>query len=413
MKTQFWQYFGRQRPVVRSLRAAIGKTFLLLPTTFIVAVAIGTVNLGLIFYMRDLYGFSSFLIGAFAAVFSISYFLGCFILRPISRRILPRYCLILSSFIMAFMALLIVVTEVSWCAFIFYSIYGFALALFFPPLVGWLSIGIEGKELNRSISRWNLSWSTGSIVSPFLAGFLTERGLRLPLYTGIVLMFLGGVIILAASIILPAIRNDKHKEIKPTLQENAEGDKSTFLRFPSWVATITLYSVLGVISNIFPLYAREAIGLTESVVGLVLLTRAFFTTVTFVILGRMSWWHFNRVQIFVTQAAVLVLVIVMIQAASLISYLALMPFLGILVSISYSNSLFHGVSGSLERGKRMAVHEALLTSGVVFGSVIGGQLYQHFSMKAAFFFCMVLIVIGLFVQLILIRYAKVRGRLLG
>lgn len=418
VKQTLWQYFGRQRPVLRSFRDGIGKTSLLLPTTFIVVVAIGTVNLGLIFYMKDDYGFSAALVGAFAAVFSLSYFTGCIILRPLSIKLLPRHCIIISTFTMGSMVLLIVFTQTPWIAFLCYGFYGLLLAFFFPPLVGWLSIGVEGKELNRTISRWNLSWSSGTIVSPFLAGYLTEQDLLLPLFTGAGLMFIGGAIVVLASLFLPAIRQDTHKEKRPTLEDRSRDDKSTFLRFPSWIAMMTLYSVLGVVFNIFPLYAREGVGMTESTIGLVLLTRAFFTTGAFVLLGRMSWWHFNAKQILVTQVLFLLIVVLMIPLDSFLGYLLIMPFLGVMVSMSYSNSIFHGVSGSIERGKRMAIHEAILTIGVVSGSLLGGQLYQQYSMKEVYLFCIAMIFTGLIVQMVMILFfykpkRKISGRKSG
>jgi predicted MFS family arabinose efflux permease len=66
----------------------------------------------------------------------------------------------------------------------------------------------------------------------------------------------------------------------------------------------------------------------------------------------------------------------MVVLRSYSGWALVLVFFGILFALSYNNSLFHGVSGSLRRSTRMAVHEGLLTAGVVAGSAIAGILYQ-------------------------------------
>ena len=56
---------------------------------------------------------------------------------------------------------------------------------------------------------------------------------------------------------------------------------------------------------------------------------------------------------------------------------------GLMSGHAYTNSLFHGVSGSYDRTFRMAVHEILLSTGAVSGAVLGGLVYQHFGLLPA------------------------------
>ena len=74
---------------------------------------------------------------------------------------------------------------------------------------------------------------------------------------------------------------------------------------------------------------------------------------------------------------------------------------------SYNNSLFHGVSGSKNRTGRMAVHEALLAGGLICGSAVGGYLYQHYSIDAAYYFCAGCVLFGALLQAVL--YFVLRG----
>jgi DHA1 family multidrug resistance protein-like MFS transporter/DHA1 family quinolone resistance protein-like MFS transporter len=72
--------------------------------------------------------------------------------------------------------------------------------------------------------------------------------------------------------------------------------------------------------------------------------------------------------------------------------------MGALRALSYNNSLFHGVSGSINRTGRMAVHESLLAAGLIFGSSLGGLLYENFSMATVYYFCGSTVLFGAILQ---------------
>ena len=77
-------------------------------------------------------------------------------------------------------------------------------------------------------------------------------------------------------------------------------------------------------------------------------------------------------------------------------------------AFSYTSSLFHGISGSTNRAGRIAVHEVLLNSGLIFGSVMGGLVYQNFSMTVVFYFCSSIAMLGALLQAGL--YFLLRGK---
>jgi predicted MFS family arabinose efflux permease len=76
----------------------------------------------------------------------------------------------------------------------------------------------------------------------------------------------------------------------------------------------------------------------------------------------------------------------------------LIAFIGALRALSYNSSLFHGVSGSINRTGRMAIHEALLAAGLIFGSSLGGVIYQKYSMTAVYYFCGIVVFFGVVIQ---------------
>ncbi len=400
--------FGRQMALFRVFSFGIGKSYLLLPVTFLVAVGIGTVILGLIYYVHELYHASPGTIGLFTSTYFLSYFMGCFFTRPLGRKILPRYSMILATGSMTVLITLILILPGLTLSFILISLYGFSVSLFFPPIAGWMSSGIEGASLSKAISRWNISWSTGTILSPYIAGFLSEKDIRYPVILSIGLFLFCTLLILSASLFLPQIKNDKYQDTRSNIEEGRK-DYSTFFRFPSWLLVFTVYVLAGVIFNIFPIYAKEELGISESNVGIILLIRAFFSTICFIILGKTASWHFKPKLILLFQILLVGLIAVMLSAGTFISYALLMPFFGIIVAVAYSFSLFHGTSGSLERAKRTAINELVISSGVMVGATAGGQIFQNYSMLAVYLFCMSVAAAGVILQLFLLRKSTVRS----
>ena len=183
-------------------------------------------------------------------------------------------------------------------------------------------------------------------------------------------------------------------------------DRETSLRYPAWVGLFTTYIVIGIIFNIYPIFATEVLGITKTGIGVLLLTRAAATTTVFVLLGRTSFWHFNRGFLLANQILLAVSVIMLslfIQFWALQIIMILLGFFFAVNYVNYNESIFHGVSGSTHRASRMATHEAILTAGIVGGPVTGGIIYQIFSMHTLILLCAGLIIFGPFIQVFLIK----------
>ena len=389
--------FGRYRPVIRSFFSNVGKSHLIFPAAFLTATAIGAVNLGLIFYVRLTYGFAPATVGLFAASYSLWYFIGCVFLRPLGGRLRPRYSLMIATGSMGIIMLLLLLIGHAGVAFVLYSLFGLAASLFWPPLMGWLSSGLEGKQLNRTISRFNLSWSTGSIVSPFIAGALAEIANRLAIYFGVATLFAATLLVMVATLYWTRIRSDEYVEPgRP--KGHGMKDGGTPLRFPAWAGVVATYVMIGVLANIFPMFARDHHILSKGQIGLVLLVRALVSTAAFTWTGSVTFWQERGLVIVGGQIAVAASIILMYFMHSLLGFLVAVTVFGIIFSFNYSSSVFHGVSGSTQRARRMSVHESISTLGVVAGSVVGGELYQSYGMTSVYLFCIVVALIGVIIQ---------------
>jgi MFS family permease len=385
-----------------SLLSGIGKTAVMLPATFLMSTANGLISFGIVYYLRDTYAAEPSVIGWFTAFYAMAYFLGCIVFKPLLFYILPRYSMMAGAVIMGTSILGILVFHSLTAGFIFYSIFGFAVALFWPPLMGWLSANIEGKDLNRTMSRFNFTWSSANVFAPFLAGLLFEIEIALPIKTGIAMQYGVFFFILAASLVFHRLRSDVYRE--PHRRKEEKKDGGTPVRYLARIGIFCSYAVIGVLNTMFPLFGREVLSLPASVVGALLLSRSLTTTAGFLLLGRMHRWHFMISPHYFAGGAYIVLAGLLILFPRPGAYGLVLPLIGITAAYSYSSSIFHGAAGTARKGKSMTIHEAVLTAGQVFGAVGGGISYQHGGMTGALLFLIALVGLATLLQ----RYIHTR-----
>lgn len=356
------------------------KMAVIAPAAFINSLGVGTLSLGIIFAVKDLYGASPALIASLGALWSLSYFVGCIVLRRVAARLRPRT----SMLVMLVGSTLILVTFIIFqglvLAFVAYASYGFIMAFFWPQVMGWLSKGYEGAQLNRATSLFSFSWSVGGVFSSYIAGVLSERGKLLPIMLSAGLFGFNALFVLASHRFLP----DDETEAEQNKRINDTEDRSTPLRYPAWLGAILIYTVMGVMFNVFPVFARDRLAISESSIGLILTIRASATALGFFILGRVTFMQFKRAALPILTAASALIVILLVFQRSAAGFALCFGIIGFLQSAMYNNSLFYATSGAIDRDKRASVHEALLTFGQVIGSIAGGVLYQEFSMPAVF-----------------------------
>ncbi len=380
--------FMRQKKDMQSL--------VLLLVSLFGQMSIGILTLGLVFFMRDRFSLGAQLIGFFASAGTLMYFLGCVVLKhPVSLLRPPHAVGIATAGMMVSSGLIAVVPYV-WMAFICYMSYGLFMSLFWPPLMGWLTRGLEGLALSKRLSWFNLSWSLGLGAAPYLSGVLTERQVSYPIYAASGIMGVISLVIVIAVFAVPSIQatvsNTDH------IKRLGCEDHSTRLRFICWLGLFSGYVVFGVTMNVFPIYAREILLYPESTIGFFLLVRGLITAGTFVLLGRISWWQYNKVYMVILELFLAVICLLGIFAESSWLLMCFFVLFGIAFAAIYMNSIFHGAAGSPDRGSRMAVHEAVLTFGTILGSSLGGTLFQFGSFTAVMVFCMMVSLITILLQ---------------
>ncbi|MBC8452645.1 MAG: MFS transporter [Spirochaetes bacterium] len=354
--------------------------------SFLGQLSMAAINLGLIFFMKAVFLLDPQSIGLFAAISALSYLVGILVLKHLVSSFPPPKTILLAAIGMLFSGSAVLIVKTAWPAFILYGLYGIFMSFYWPPVMGWLSRDKEKKELGKTIANFNLSWTWGVLAGPFIAGLLSEKS---PVYAieaagGIMLIV---VIMLAVVSRLPSISavpsNHDHK--KAINQK----DTSTYLRYVCWVGLISGYFVFGITMNIFPLYAQDILHMPESAIGFLLLIRGLVTALIFMVMGKFHIWQFRFLSIVVFQALLAASLLVGLIADTVILLTLFFTLFGISFSGIYTISIFHGAAGSSDREHRMAIHEVMLTIGIVSGSLLGGVLYQQMSYSSVMVFCLI------------------------
>jgi len=346
-------------------------------TSFFVQMMQAMVNLALVYYIRAKFNVSASLVGAAVSTLSISYCVFCLLLSNKITNYKPSSLLLFGTFGMAFSTFLMFTLNSYALVVASIILFGFFVSFIWPSLESWLSRGKEEAYLNSVLGGYNVSWSLGNALSATVCGILVERSITLPFYVAIATL-----IIVALNIVF-WIHKDPNlkaaKSEKDHIKASNLKDTSTFLRYFCWTGVFVGYIVFGAIINIFPLYAKEAIGYSATTIGLLLLIRGVVTCIVFYALSKTSFWHFKKLYILGVQFVIGLSCLFARNATSIISLSVFFGLFGVLFAYVYVSSMFHGASGAVNRTKRMITHEVLLSAGTVVGSVVGGMLYDHFS----------------------------------
>lgn len=352
------------------------------PSAFLVSLAVGFVIFGLIFFARDVLQFEPGRIGLLVGTWPLTYCVSCLLIRPLFGPVPPRFLMIGSCVTMGLSVMALLVFRSPDVVFPLFALFGFALGLFWTPVMGWLSVGSEGTALSRLISRFNVSWGVGNMISPFLCGWLYQIRPLLPLQLGAGLFFWVAAYVAWGSLALPRVRGDRSSGVAD--ENPTETDQSTPLRFPAWIGLWANYFGIGLLNAVFPLAGRVELGMDSAQVGFAFLLLNMLNVVFFMILGRWEGWHFRSWPMQVSTGLRILLFLLMMAVGGRIPVYVLMALIGIPYAVAYSSSVFHGCSGTIHRARRMAIHEGVLTAAMVLGSVAGGFLYEHGSSNVAY-----------------------------
>ena len=357
----------------------VSKLAIVCPASLVMGVTTNCLNFALVFYSHDKFGANTFQASLFGSLYSLSYLFCCSFGGKLLQKIPPLRSIILAIASVFIGLCLMLKAPTLYAAYAVQTGIGIAISFFWPQLMGWLSSGQEGRQLARATSFFNFSWSTGTIVAPFLAGFLSDINGVYPLYACLALTAFNGIYVSATAY---RLKHDETATASPTAQSAAAEqqpleDHSPMIRFPAWYGLVCAWFAIGFIYNSYPLMAEQSLGFSRQHIGNLILLRALTATIMMTAMGFCSFWQFRYWQLIAGHLLLAINMLLFGFASGSASITMLISVSGVLCAHAYTNSMFHGLSGSTNRTFRMAIHEAALSIGAVIGGAATGWLFER------------------------------------
>ena len=340
-------------------------------STFLSQGSIVIFNFTLVYYLREC-GIDSVGIGLASSIYPTLYFLGCIFMPKFLPSLKGKARILAANIGMAFTGLVLTFIKNEALIMTDLVFYGLFQSLLWTNMETWITGGKEGGELTSRLTLFNFSWSFSVGLATSFSGFVSEYSTRLSIWSGCVFFLISALLVA-----LSGRSYDSKKEKEEIVSE----DHSSPLRFPSWAGVLLVYTGYSLVLTVFPQYAMDTLGYSESVTGNILLFRGISVTIAFLIMEKARVWQKGVGPILGSQAFFAILTFLMLFLRSVAAFAILFALYGFVFALSYDLSIFHGAEGAKDRHKRMVIHEVLLTIGTIVGSLVGGFVYQFFSFK--------------------------------
>ena len=340
-------------------------------STFLSQGSIVIFNFTLVYYLREC-GIDSVGIGLASSIYPTLYFLGCIFMPKLLPSLKGKARILAANIGMALTGLVLTFIKNEALIMTDLVFYGLFQSLLWTNMETWITGGKEGDELTSRLTLFNFSWSFSVGLATSFSGFVSEYSTRLSIWSGCVFFLISALLVA-----LSGRSYDSKKEKEEIVSE----DHSSPLRFPSWAGVLLVYTGYSLVLTVFPQYAMDTLGYSESVTGNILLFRGISVTIAFLIMQKARVWQKGVGPILGSQAFFAILTFLMLFLRSVAAFAILFALYGFVFALSYDLSIFHGAEGAKDRHKRMVIHEVLLTLGTIIGSLVGGFVYQYFSFK--------------------------------
>jgi predicted MFS family arabinose efflux permease len=409
------------------------KNHLLFVCSFLFSLSSNMLGLSFVYLLTDRFSFKPEGVGAYVAMGSFAYFLGCNIYHRTQGRpwrVIPAAV----SLALASSVFLGHVRDHRVVAFCYILVQG-STGFFWPPVMAWFTQGLDEDTLNRDIGVFNRSWMMGNLLGPLIAGALYHwnRGINFLAVNAGFLLVLGVLLFLlrrfrmpsplegitpdsTADAALPAAagqgengdtgtRGGKDPPVtgKPGFPPNPQREKLMDLyRYRGWIGAVCSNLFVGILVNIVPLHIRDGLGYTERTAGLVLFVRCIAGLMGFTVLARFTRWHFNRRWFILVQSGLVFCALAFALAGSRLNFYFVIVFLyGFVNSCCYNNSIFHSSATGKNPRKNLALHEIFLSVGNICGALGGGFCYQRLGFSGLFLAVSLFLGLGLAVFIML------------
>ncbi len=346
------------------------------------------------------FGASSFQLGSLGALRGLAYVMLCLFFGRLSDR-LGRNKIVLPACGLLFVLYGIITFSTSLLhLFILMPFMGLAMSMFWPPVIAWVGELPGASSLGKTVRSFNLAWSIGAIVSALIGGMLFQVYFRLPfIFSCVTSLFI---------LVLISLVPVQSKEL---IGEQSAGSPTYPPRSPlqqaylyaAWAGLFITFFALGNVMNIFPKLAVE-IGMQPVTLGLLITIIMVSRSITFFGLGQSDRWHYKAGPLIWIQILGALGLLPIILSSSQILFALGFVGLGLASGMTYASSLVYCLDSGGATGGKSGLFEAILMTGFMSGSFIGGAIAQSFDLRAPYLICFLLMILVCLVEEWLIKF---------
>jgi len=374
----------------------------------------GSVILGLTFFASS-FGASALAIGVTASVYRLLYVIFCQVFGRLSDRVSRKKLTQVACLSFAVLHFIVPFCVRLSQLVVLFPLTGIVLAALWPAMEAWIGQRDDGRPLVKRISIFNLFWTGGLMIGYVGGGCIAYIG-------GLqarALFFFASIASLGAAAIItsqPYSRGeergaeDAHQGTESCEQDTVEQRLTTRYLYLSWAANSVSYLSLSIIRYILPKFIRDQaneLGITPRMAplmsGLMMLCQVSAQFVMFSVLGRTEKWRHKFTPLVVFQILASFGYLIIWWSNSPRFWAPGLIIIGLSVGMTYFSSIYYSLCGDVDLGGKSGWHESILHSGTVIGPSIGGALASYVSLKSPYLFCAAMLIIGLPVQVFILR----------
>ncbi|MCK4400926.1 MFS transporter [bacterium] len=350
-----------------------------------------------------------FILGLAGSAFSIFYAPLCIIQSLLSNRINKRTAILSVSITYPFIILGFLLFNNILAIIVLCGLMGIVLSMFWPTYQSHITIGLNPVQATRSLQEFNIGWGSASVIGCFTSGVIISCiNINMLFILNLILSFIGIYLVArhihnksTNPIIGYAVQNNHNKNNPP---------QSKFFLILAWIGVFAVFSSIGVIIWLFPKFAIDA-GMSPLVIGSLRAVLGILQIAIFFILRLNHRWQYSFSHLLFYELMLIFGLVILVFSHNVMWWILAFSLIGISVGFLYSSSLFYSSQARSGKKEKTGLHEAILVSGSLFGTLLGGIMAKTFSAFGAYSMCIIFMIICIVIQLVVrFRYKIGNGR---
>jgi hypothetical protein len=274
------------------------------------------------------------------------------------------------------------------------------------------------------MSWFNIAWSFGFSISPLIAGPLYDANYA---YAFVALF----IVSIVAMMLVKSLPHESAHFDEPTealLLARADDDRaSEVFLYTGWCATFVANILAGGVRSIYPKRVNDLIvagdlRLLWEQTPAAFLTSApatnfsylacsfsFATALTFLLLGRTTWWRHRFAFLFWMQLGSAAAYHVLGRTHSLVVMCLCCAMVGAFLGLAFFSATYYSIANVARKHRRASINEASVGFGGFLGSLTCGVLAEQFGIAMPFLYMPVLIAVGVAAQWGLLKAGQARA----